>query len=99
MLNYIVVFFIITILYYIPYGNKIKSKKMFLILSGIVLILFSTFRGDFTSDYKNYNILYNQFKTIPITEILANYLHTEFLFMLLYRFVYLINDSYTLFIF
>lgn len=47
----------------------IDGNKWFYILTGLVLIFFSSFRGDFTPDYSGYVDIYNRFKEVSLVNI------------------------------
>lgn len=54
-------------------SNKINKRQnmIFLFCSFLILVFFSGFRGDFTSDYKNYTSLFHTYNLYSLPEVLT----------------------------
>ena len=48
-----------------------RQNAIFLVCSFLVLVFLSGFRGDFTSDYKNYASLFHMYNTYSLPEVLT----------------------------
>jgi transmembrane protein EpsG len=56
--------------------REVNSRSWFFILSSILLIFISSFRGDFSSDYSGYVDMYNRYMRYPLDSILSRGLFT-----------------------
>jgi transmembrane protein EpsG len=77
--------------------NSDKIRKLqtraFLFCTFILLVFFSGFRGDFTSDYKNYASLFDLYNSFDFTEVLKNFFYEERGFVLFSRFIGLFTSN------
>ena len=72
MIAYLTIDFSIFLFYlFSRQRSKQNSKKTFLFLCALLLIFFSAFRGNFTSDYDNYIDLYNNYENVGLLDILS----------------------------
>lgn len=59
-------------------ATSIHFKKIYLAFIGIVLVVFAGFRGDFTSDYRNYEYLFNFYNQFNFNQLLNYQFGQEF---------------------
>lgn len=101
MLVYLIVFSSICLLSpVVNDDNKYnKNKNIFLMWSAIILIVFSSIRGDFTADYSNYEIVYNRYMDFSMYEIIRFQHGYEVLYIILNKVVYYTFNSYSFLVF
>lgn len=81
-INIIILFFSVLI-YGFNTSKKLSNKTnqrqntIFLFCSFLILVFFSGFRGDFTSDYKNYASLFHAYNLYSLPEVLTTNFYQE----------------------
>lgn len=98
MITYIILIIILlmpTILYaiYKKRQSIYKVSNIFLVLTGMILILFSGLRGGFTSDYQSYVNLFDFYNKFSLSQIFHYQFGQEIGYVLLSRFVGFFTDS------
>lgn len=77
-----------------------KNSRLVIIMSFLVLLFISSFRGDFTSDYKNYRDLFSYYSNFTIYQVLVNpkLRSQELAYVLLNILTYEMGGSYVVFV-
>lgn len=73
--------------------NKKLPNYFYIIPSFIILFILSTFRGDFTTDYKNYTELFNLYNRYSFSELLTSGFQNEIGFIYLNKIIGLFTDD------
>lgn len=98
MIAYIIIIMIIittSILFAIDKRSRLSNtvNNVYLFFSGVVLVGFSGFRGDFTSDYKNFAYLFYFYNQFSLDQIFNYQFGQEIGYVLLNRFIGIFTDT------
>lgn len=78
--------------------NDISNCTNYFVYCYLILSLFIGLRGDFVTDYANYEMLFNHFTELNIEEIVRLYWHDEVLYKIAMWFIGNLTHSYIVFL-